>query len=82
MGMCGLSGAARAGAEPVSRGLLLTLLGWPRQFKLPWREAGPPNHHDDKVDSDFQVQHALARNQSPAAYFSCCRQELFRAHKK
>ena len=18
---------------------------------LPWREAGPPNHHDDKVDS-------------------------------
>jgi len=19
---------------------------------LPWREAGPPNHHDDKVDSD------------------------------
>ena len=22
---------------------------------LPWREAGPPNHHDDKVDSDQQV---------------------------
>ena len=21
-------------------------------FKLPWREAGPPNHHDDRVDSD------------------------------
>jgi len=20
--------------------------------KIPWREAGPPNHHDDKVDSD------------------------------
>jgi len=20
-----------------------------------WREAGPPNHHDDKVDSDQQV---------------------------
>ena len=20
--------------------------------KLPWREAGPPNHHVDKVDSD------------------------------
>jgi len=19
---------------------------------LPWREAGPPNHQDDKVDSD------------------------------
>ena len=23
-----------------------------REFKLPWREAGPPNHHNDKVDSD------------------------------
>ena len=22
------------------------------EFKLSWREAGPPNHHDDKVDSD------------------------------
>jgi len=22
------------------------------EFKLPWREAGLPNHHDDKVDSD------------------------------
>jgi len=21
-------------------------------IQLPWREAGPPNHHDDKVDSD------------------------------
>jgi hypothetical protein len=20
--------------------------------ELPWREAGPPNHHDDKVNSD------------------------------
>ena len=23
-----------------------------RRAQLPWREAGPPNHHDDKVDSD------------------------------
>ena len=23
---------------------------WKRESKLPWREAGPPNHHDDKVD--------------------------------
>jgi len=23
-----------------------------REFKLQWREAGPPNHHDDTVDSD------------------------------
>jgi len=22
------------------------------QFKLPWRKAGPLNHHDDLVDSD------------------------------
>ena len=26
-----------------------------REFKLPWREAGSPNHHDDIVDSDQQV---------------------------
>ena len=25
---------------------------WKREFKLPWREAGPLNDHDDKVDSD------------------------------
>jgi len=25
---------------------------WKREFKLPWREAGPLNHHDDIVDSD------------------------------
>ena len=23
-----------------------------REFKLPWREAVPPNHHDDIADSD------------------------------
>ena len=23
--------------------------------QLPWREAGPPNHHDDKVDLNTQV---------------------------
>ena len=28
---------------------------WKRQFKLPWREAGPPDHYDDKVDSDQKV---------------------------
>ena len=26
-----------------------------RLSKLPWREAGPPNHLDDKVDSDQEV---------------------------
>ena len=25
---------------------------WKSEFKLPWRVTGPPNHHDDKVDSD------------------------------
>ena len=25
---------------------------WERKFKLTWREAGPPNYLDDKVDSD------------------------------
>ena len=26
-----------------------------RELKLPWLEAGPPNRHDDKVDSDQWV---------------------------
>ena len=25
---------------------------WKRELKLSWREAGPQNHLDDKVDSD------------------------------
>ena len=25
---------------------------WNREFKLPRCGAGPPNHHDDEVDSD------------------------------
>ena len=25
---------------------------WKRTFRLSWREAGPPNHLNDKVDSD------------------------------
>ena len=28
---------------------------WKREFKLPRREAGPPYHHDDEVDSDQKV---------------------------
>ena len=31
------------------------MAAWEREFKLPWREASPPNHHDDKVDSDQQA---------------------------
>ena len=26
---------------------------WKREFKLQWREAGPPNHLDDEVESDL-----------------------------
>ena len=26
-----------------------------KEFKLPWREAGPPNHLNDAVNSDQQV---------------------------
>ena len=25
---------------------------WKREFEFQWREAGPPHHYDDKVDSD------------------------------
>ena len=28
---------------------------WKRLFKLPWREAGPPNHLDDEVDWDHWI---------------------------
>ena len=28
---------------------------WKREFKLPWRAAGQPNHLDDKVYLDQQV---------------------------
>jgi hypothetical protein len=28
---------------------------WERESKLPWREAGPPNHHDNQADSDQEV---------------------------
>ena len=28
---------------------------WKREFELPWREAGQPDHHDYKVDSDQWV---------------------------
>ena len=28
---------------------------WKREFKLPWREPGLLNHHDNIVDSDQKV---------------------------
>jgi hypothetical protein len=37
---------------------------WKTEFKVPWREAGPLDHHDDKVDSDQQgVNKELSRCQ-------------------
>ena len=41
---------------------------WKRKFKLPWREAGPPNHLNDKVDSDQYVvnkEHSLPTCRTP-----------------
>ena len=32
---------------------------WKREFELPWREAGPPDHHGDEVDSDQKVFNRL-----------------------
>jgi len=29
-----------------------SLVKFTEVVNLPWREAGPPNHRDDKVDSD------------------------------
>ena len=35
---------------------LVVDIGLPKKkIKLPWREACPPNHHDDRVDSDQEV---------------------------
>ena len=44
--LCGRRGASGVGRCTAT---------WKREFRLPWRKAGPPNHHDDKVDSDQQV---------------------------
>ena len=55
------------GARPVH--LTITMIKWIRTSRLsinkslsagggpqlPWREAGPPNHHDSKVVSDQQA---------------------------
>ena len=40
------------GAE---RGMFGYKATWKEEFNLPWCEAGPPNHLDDKVDSDQKV---------------------------
>jgi len=40
------------GLNPLRRPLCGWEATWKREFKLPWREAGPLYHLDDKVDSD------------------------------
>ena len=44
-------------AQPKSAvgGFIRCKATWKREFKFAWCEAGPPNHHDDKVDSDQLV---------------------------
>ena len=38
---------------------------WKREFKLPWREAGPPNHHNDGVDwnTELSIKNTLRLTQ-------------------
>ena len=36
-------------------GAVSSIVFWKREFKFPWREAGPPNQHNDKVDSNQYV---------------------------
>jgi len=44
------SDTSSAAFTPTSSSLRAS--SWSATSGLPWREAGPPNHHDDKVDSD------------------------------
>ena len=41
--------------RPIPRKVSRCKATWKREFKPPWREAGPPNQHDDKVDSGQEV---------------------------
>ena len=57
-----------------------------REIKLPWREAGPPNHHVDKVDSDQEVVNKelslsltpYRRRMSECSHSSCRNVQRFR----
>ena len=35
---------------------------WGKKCKLPWREAGPPDHLNDEVNSDKQVGKKKSRS--------------------
>jgi len=49
----GLRGRKGVGADHMGcRGEGRCKATWEREFKLSWREVGPPNHNDDIVDSD------------------------------
>ena len=43
---------------------------WKGEFKLPWREAGPPDHHDDEVDSEQKVVRRVLAG-SAGSFFIC-----------
>jgi len=46
------------------------------KFKLPWREASPPNHHDDKVDSDQYRAYSSRRSHNRRSHTVKCDVDL------
>ena len=46
---------------------------WKREFNVPWREAGPPDHHGMKVDSDQQVTRRVQRREGTGILCLACR---------
>jgi len=36
-----------------------SFMTWTKGLKLTWREAGPPHHHDDKLDDDVNKEVSL-----------------------
>ena len=45
---------------------------WKWKFQLPWREAGPPNHHDDKSECGPADCQWKSLPQDPARSVVCC----------
>ena len=47
---------------------------WKSEFQLPWREASPPNDHDDEMDSDqklsLSMQGTLVMNETQVSEFA------------
>ena len=49
---------------------------WKREFELAWREAGPPNHLEDEVDSE---QYVVNKDLAPSGRLPSVRQAGRRA---